>query len=202
MPTGFAEALRIQGWMTPAELAFLQAIAYALPPGARMAEIGVWKGRSSIAICAALESNPGARLLAVDTFQGDPDVLTEMSAHNIEEEFKANSSRFVGMVDLLVAPSVEAAKQVDDGSLDCIFIDANHAYASALEDIRAWAPKLRRNGLMCGHDFGRFGLTLAVRQCYGRSVSQWETIWFTRSPCRTHRRFWLEAATRRITGRL
>jgi predicted O-methyltransferase YrrM len=39
------------------------------------------------------------------------------------------------------------------GSFDFVYIDARHDYASALEDIRDWWPKVRRGGILAGHDY-------------------------------------------------
>jgi predicted O-methyltransferase YrrM len=49
--------------------------------------------------------------------------------------------------------SVEVAKTIPDGSLDFVFIDANHAYEYVVADIAAWAPKVRKGGIVYGHDF-------------------------------------------------
>lgn len=61
--------------------------------------------------------------------------------------------------------SVEQAEQFEDGSLDFVFIDAEHSYEAALEDCRAWFPKLKPDGRLCGHDYHhpKFpGVTTAV----------------------------------------
>ena len=196
------KALAIQGWMTPSELAFLQAIVFTLPERARMVEVGSWKGRSTVAICGALADLSDARLFVVDTFRGDPSILGDMSATGVETEFRSNTAPFSHMLEVVVDDSVAAAGQFADGFLDCVFIDANHEHEHVLADIRSWAPKLKPDGLFCGHDYGKFGLTLAVHQCFGRNVQHWESIWFTRSPCTRHLRFALEAAARRAIGRL
>jgi len=49
--------------------------------------------------------------------------------------------------------SVEAAKDFADGSLDAVYIDAEHDEDSVREDIRTWRPKLKRGGILSGHDF-------------------------------------------------
>jgi hypothetical protein len=37
--------------------------------------------------------------------------------------------------------------------VDFVYIDGNHNYRAVTEDIRAWWPKIRPNGVMGGHDF-------------------------------------------------
>ncbi len=49
--------------------------------------------------------------------------------------------------------SVEASKKVMDGSLDFVYIDADHDYAHCREDIEAWFPKVRHGGIVAGHDY-------------------------------------------------
>jgi len=49
--------------------------------------------------------------------------------------------------------STEAAKQFKTGQLVCAYIDANHSYRSAMEDMDAWWDKVQPGGIMGGHDF-------------------------------------------------
>ena len=54
---------------------------------------------------------------------------------------------------LVRTTSVEAAAYFEDGQLDFAYIDGNHHYRSCSEDVAAWWPKVRRGGLVAGHDF-------------------------------------------------
>eukprot|EP00928_Gymnodinium_smaydae_P084061 TRINITY_DN672_c2_g1_i1.p1 TRINITY_DN672_c2_g1~~TRINITY_DN672_c2_g1_i1.p1 ORF type:complete len:553 (-),score=101.76 TRINITY_DN672_c2_g1_i1:13-1671(-) len=49
--------------------------------------------------------------------------------------------------------SVGASEAFPDGSLDVVYIDADHKWWSVVQDLAAWWPKLRRGGVMLGHDF-------------------------------------------------
>ena len=49
--------------------------------------------------------------------------------------------------------SVEASKLYKDGSLDFVFIDAMHTYDGVTADITAWMPKIRKGGVLAGHDY-------------------------------------------------
>jgi hypothetical protein len=47
----------------------------------------------------------------------------------------------------------DASKRVLDGSLDFVFIDADHSTIGVVEDISNWWPKLKPTGWMIGHDW-------------------------------------------------
>jgi len=74
-------------------------------------------------------------------------------------------------VTFLHGPSVEMAKQIPDGALDLVFIDADHSEAAVREDIRAWLPKVRQDGVIAGHDYGSRnhpGVKIAVDEAFAR----------------------------------
>jgi predicted O-methyltransferase YrrM len=64
----------------------------------------------------------------------------------------------------------EAADFVQDDSLGFVFIDADHSYDSAIDDIKNWEPKVRSGGLVCGHDTHFPEVYRAVRDYYGSRV--------------------------------
>jgi len=72
--------------------------------------------------------------------------------------------------------SVEAAKMFKDNALDLIFIDADHKYESVKEDIIAWLPKVRKGGILSGHDYDgednmHPGVKQAVDEIFGKKVN-------------------------------
>jgi hypothetical protein len=66
--------------------------------------------------------------------------------------------------------SVEASKRFKDNSIDLIFIDADHAYESIREDIQSWLPKVKKGGIICGHDYSgqEKGVIKAVDELLGK----------------------------------
>lgn len=64
--------------------------------------------------------------------------------------------------------SLEASKYIAPASLDLVFVDALHDYPYCLEDITAWLPKVRKGGVICGHDYCRFspGVVRAVNETF------------------------------------
>lgn len=49
--------------------------------------------------------------------------------------------------------SMEAVKEFGDGLLDFVYIDGDHRYEYVLEDIRSWSKKVRKGGVVAGHDY-------------------------------------------------
>jgi hypothetical protein len=116
------------------------------------AEIGVWKGKWSARLCV---DNPNLDMLCVDlwgayaTYQdsrNSADVLDQSYAEAVER-----LSHYRCMIRR--QPSVDAAASVPDGSLDFVYIDANHGEAFVRADLEAWVPKVRSGGIVSGHDY-------------------------------------------------
>jgi hypothetical protein len=48
--------------------------------------------------------------------------------------------------------SVEASRLFADGGVDFAYIDGLHDYGSVCSDLRAWHPKMKKGGVLAGHD--------------------------------------------------
>lgn len=118
----------------------------------RGAEIGVWTGEFSEQLCASI---PGLRITCVDPWQQYPDYTEGKNDQaRLDKAFQATLSRMaIYPHTILRMPSVEAAVYVEDGSLDFVYIDGNHAEAFVRQDLEAWYPKVRAGGVMSGHDY-------------------------------------------------
>ena len=46
-----------------------------------------------------------------------------------------------------------AAERIEDGSLDVVYIDGDHSYGGVMRDLTGYAPKIKRGGLIMGHDY-------------------------------------------------
>ena len=62
-------------------------------------------------------------------------------------------SQFGPRAQIIKSFSVEAASTIPDGSLDFVFIDALHEYEPVKQDMAAWYPKVRKDGIFSGHDY-------------------------------------------------
>lgn len=55
---------------------------------------------------------------------------------------------------LLRGDSLKVAPMFADGSLDFVYIDAGHSFEEVKADYEAWFPKVRKGGIVSGHDYG------------------------------------------------
>ncbi len=118
----------------------------------RGAEVGVWEGWFSDLICKAV---PGVHLTCVDSWRAYGEYRDKKNDQvRLDHAFKTATDRLTPYgCDILRMSSVEAAKRIPDGSLDFVYLDGNHARKYVDEDLAAWAPKVRKGGLVSGHDY-------------------------------------------------
>jgi len=132
------------------------------------AELGLSMGETTFYL---LERCPGLFLTCVDTFApvegGDPVYRHEAWDHGRRERaWKGRASGFGGRCKLMEMTTVAAAQHVADGTLDFVYIDADHTFEGVSAGIEAWAPKLKPDGWMTGHDIDRAGVRAAVDYFY------------------------------------
>jgi len=175
----------IQGWSTDI-LQWYDALAKVLPIGARVVEVGIYRGRSLLFLASELVrrfgTGPGFAPLfevyGVDPLMWDGGVLARETYSNL---IRFNHE-VINTARILRAPSEMAARMFDDGSVDVVFLDGNHDHDSVKADIRAWKPKVRPGGILAGHDytdvFGDFpGVKRAVDELVG-AVSVSGSVWW------------------------
>jgi len=51
------------------------------------------------------------------------------------------------------ATSMDALSEFEDGSLDFVYIDGNHIFKNVAEDLWEWSRKVRKGGIVAGHDY-------------------------------------------------
>jgi hypothetical protein len=56
-------------------------------------------------------------------------------------------------VEILRTTSLEAAQRFSDSTFDWIYIDTTHSYELTIAELRAWAPKVKPQGFIAGHDY-------------------------------------------------
>ncbi len=58
-----------------------------------------------------------------------------------------------GQCELIRKTSMDAVEQFADESLDFVYIDGHHGFRYVAEDLCEWMPKVRKGGIVSGHDY-------------------------------------------------
>ena len=161
----------IFGYSSPQEQGqLLQFILDTLLPKPRivMAEIGVYLGRGTAIFDEVFVSRgQNYKLIAVDHFEGSP----EHKASNLVPSYEAFKHNIAPISDRIKdhnCDSIAASKLFKQGEFDIVYIDAAHEYEPVLQDIKAWLPKVKKGGFICGDDYvGRWpGVIQAVGEAF------------------------------------
>lgn len=121
-------------------------------PDFKMVEVGSLEGISTLLFSMFVDT-----VYSIDCYDYKVPPTGRIPEHDqmfIEAErmFIARTKNIPNIIKIRKT-SIEAAKDFEDESLDAVYIDAEHDEDSVREDIRAWRPKIKRGGILSGHDF-------------------------------------------------
>ena len=111
-----------------------------------MIEVGIDTGKTTFHL---LDTIPNLIIYAVDTD------ISKFYTASVKEKY---GNRLIPIQGY----SFQVADQFADNFADIIFIDADHSYASVKKDILKYIPKLKKGGLLTGHDIDYPGVNKAV----------------------------------------
>lgn len=160
-----------------------EQIVQYLPPGGTAAEIGVAQGDFAAVLLAAtsprelhlidpwshLETETLGGFETLKQLANDPNAhATPPPANSAgDAQFQAVTRRFASepRVRLHRQYSYRLAQTFSDAFFDYVYLDGNHTYEFVLRDLLDFAPKVKPDGLILGHDF--FRDEFADRENYG-----------------------------------
>jgi len=140
----------------------LEALVRDLPVNLVGVEVGSYAGESTRIF---VQSGKFKSLTCIDPWpQGDWKAAEAMFDRVVKE--------FSPIIKKNKNTSKKAAPEFLDGSLDFVYIDANHDYEHVKEDIKLWLPKFGTRGIIAGHDYAQekkelHGVTRAVDEAFG-----------------------------------
>lgn len=159
----------IEGWFNFEYL--YSEVAKHAKPDAKFVEIGSFLGKSAsfMAIELINQNKTDVEFYCVDNWKGVQteswirlgdgkfvsyaDNSTKYKGDSLYKRFTNNIKPVKDYIKVLSMSSIEASKKFDDDSLDFVFIDAGHEYEEAKGDIEAWYPKVKKSGMLAGHDY-------------------------------------------------
>lgn len=146
-----------------------------------IAEIGV---RGGDHLRSLLKAGP-EKLVAVDLWEDDG-LLAHNDSKTPPDQIRRCYEAVLKIadkypcVDVHKGSSRQIAREFGNDSFDFIYLDADHTYSGVTSDITSWWPKIRRGGVLAGHDYVLrrnphgviFGVVPAVHEFVGRHALQ------------------------------
>ncbi len=158
------------------------------------AEIGVERGHYAKALASRM---PELHLICVDPWKVYKSYREHVSQEKLDGFYEETVNRLHGYNCQIVREfSEDFSKEVADGSLDFVYIDANHSYLEVTKDIHFWWPKVRKGGILAGHDYRRNtgNYTNDVKDVVPSLAYAWKiNPWFVlREPTEASSWFWVK----------
>jgi len=168
-------------------LATREQLAKLLRPGGIGLEIGVATGDFSQVL---LDAAKPAKLHLIDpwAYQLDPAYrpdVNNVAQQESERRYRSVCARFeaatrAGLVEIHRATSEDAVSRFPDAYFDWIYIDGAHHYEACASDLRLYAPKVKPDGLILGHDYSagddarrmNFGVVQAVNEFVAAGLAE------------------------------
>lgn len=135
-------------------------------------EVGSWKGMSACFMAVEIiNSGKKIKFDCVDTWEFyDWFVDIGKSAYSdLYEIFIKNIEPAKDYINVVRSISWDAALHYNDESIDFVFIDAGHDYDSIKKDLISWLPKVKKGGVIAGHDYYHTPVLTAVHEMIGES---------------------------------
>ena len=114
-------------------------------------EIGVYRGQYTEKLCKA-----GLKIYGIDPwhpYRGYHDKRKNFIKRS--QEIFAEATKRLAPYDctLIQKMSMDAIDDFENESLDFVYIDGNHGFKQVVEDIYEWSFKVKKGGVIAGHDY-------------------------------------------------
>lgn len=115
----------------------------------RGVEVGVFRGENMARFCEA-----GLDVTGVDPWSDDEMNTVRDKKEPAEVTYQRALEKLKPFnYKLIRKSSMEAVKDFEDGSLDFVYIDANHSFGHVAMDLSIWIEKIKKGGIISGHDY-------------------------------------------------
>lgn len=146
----------------PFTLSIMDEVAHKCTDDSILVEVGVFLGGTLCYLgqrCKELGKRP--QIIAIDSWLCDNISDTSLNACGITNgvDFYSLFLENLRKTDLLdivspkIGDSIQIAQEIQNCSIDFIFLDGNHNYPYVEEEIQTWIPKMKSDATIAGHDF-------------------------------------------------
>ena len=148
-----ALARQLEGHLIPKEAALLAVLPF-LPMAGEILEIGSFKGKSTVILAKSVQAAGSSRMFACDPLslpsETDP---TEANREELPAIFRRNLLRH-GVSDVVEVRQMKSADLAADWELPLrvLWIDGDHTYVGATQDVRLFQRHLVPVAVVCLHD--------------------------------------------------
>lgn len=160
----------INGWFSFPRL--YSDVVSKMSDGSKFVEVGCFTGKSFFYfVVEAINNNKKFEVSVVDSFSFNDYPPNEDK--NILDVFKENAEKVDYPINIIVGNSSQSAEYFEDGSVDFCFLDADHVRANFEKDVRSWLPKIKKGGVLAGHDYcdEHPDVAIVVNEIFGNTWS-------------------------------
>lgn len=137
----------------------------------RGVEVGTERGEYAEVLCKA---NHDLWLDCVDPYRAYKDYREHTSQEKLDAFYYEATARLAKHnVTFVRDASIDAAHRYDNGSLDFVYLDGNHSLPYVISDLHAWVPKVRKGGIVAGHDYIRRNNSLKYQCHVVEAITAW-----------------------------
>lgn len=125
-------------------------------------EVGTFRGEYA----HKLLSNWGGALVTIDPYDWDKNPAyvdgcvkdwersqAPLDPEAVYADAQKRLEQFGPLCEIWRKPSLDAVHMFADCELDFVYLDGNHSFESVSAELPIWWRKVRRGGVLCGHDF-------------------------------------------------
>lgn len=134
-------------------------------------EIGTYLGKYTEKFCKA-----GLKMYTVDPYIQHRDYHPNRAGFvdRCEEIYHEAKTRLAPYdCHIIRLPSMNAVRCFDDESLDFVYIDGNHQLKYVIEDIHEWSFKVKKGGVISGHDYTVYKDRIHAKIAVDAHVKAW-----------------------------
>jgi predicted O-methyltransferase YrrM len=112
-------------------------------------EVGTFRGVWALEL---MQANPELHLTCIDPWLKYD--LVARKQETLDSAYDQAMERLNGLnVTTIRKKSMDAVNDFEDGSMDFVYIDGNHAFNYVMMDLIHWVPKVKKGGIFALHDY-------------------------------------------------